>query len=100
MKTRKPPVVLSISGSDPSGGAGQEADLKAYLRHGVYGLNLTTLLTVQNSLGVQAVYPLDPAFLTRQWKALFADMPPDVIKIGALGALPMVERVVRLLNAP
>jgi hydroxymethylpyrimidine/phosphomethylpyrimidine kinase len=105
MKTRKParatpPVVLSISGSDPSGGAGQEADLKAYLRHGVYGLNLTTLLTVQNSLGVQAVRPLDPAFLARQWKALFADIPPDVIKIGALGALPMVERVIKLLNGP
>lgn len=105
MQTRKPararpPVVLSISGSDPSGGAGQEADLKAYLRHGVYGLNLTTLLTVQNSLGVQAVHPLDPAFLARQWRALFADIPPDVIKIGALGALPMVERVVKLLNSP
>ena len=96
--SRKPPVVLSISGSDPSGGAGQEADLKAYLRHGVYGLNLTTLLTVQNSLGVQAVHPLDPAFLELQWKALFADIPPAVIKIGALGALPMVERVAKLLN--
>ena len=94
----KPKVVLSLSGSDPSGGAGQEADLKAYLRHGVYGLNLTTLLTVQNSLGVQAVHPLDPDFLERQWKALFADIPPDVIKIGALGALPMVERVAKLLN--
>ena len=100
MKKRNTPVVLSISGSDPSGGAGQEADLKAYLRHGVYGLNLTTLLTVQNSLGVQAVLPLDPDFLERQWKALFADIPPDVIKIGALGALPMVERVAKLLNRP
>jgi hydroxymethylpyrimidine/phosphomethylpyrimidine kinase len=99
VKTRKTPVVLSISGSDPSGGAGQEADLKAYLRHGVYGLNLTTLLTVQNSLGVQAVHPLDPDFLERQWKALFDDIRPDVIKIGALGALPMVERVAKLLRA-
>jgi hydroxymethylpyrimidine/phosphomethylpyrimidine kinase len=79
VKRRKTPIVLSLSGSDPSGGAGQEADLKAYLRHGVYGLNLTTLLTVQNSLGVKAVRPLDPGFLEKQWDALFEDMPPDVI---------------------
>lgn len=96
---RKTPIVLSISGSDPSGGAGQEADLKAYLRHGAYGLNLTTLLTVQNSLGVKAVRPLDPDFLEKQWDALFEDMPPDVIKLGALGALPMVRRVAKLLRS-
>jgi hydroxymethylpyrimidine/phosphomethylpyrimidine kinase len=97
---RAPPVALTIAGSDPSGGAGQEADLKAFLRHGVYGLNLTTLLTVQNTCGVQAVEPLDPDFLERQWKALFADFTPRVIKIGALGALPMVKRVAKLLNRP
>jgi hydroxymethylpyrimidine/phosphomethylpyrimidine kinase len=99
VKRRKTPIVLSLSGSDPSGGAGQEADLKAYLRHGVYGLNLTTLLTVQNSLGVKAVQPLDPGFLERQWDALFEDMPPDVIKLGALGALPMVRKVAKLLRS-
>lgn len=100
-RTRKrPPVALTIAGSDPSGGAGQEADLKAFLRHGVYGLNLTTLLTVQNTRGVKNVHPLDPDFLTQQWKALFSDIPPDVIKLGALGALPMVKRVARLLNTP
>ena len=96
----RPPVALTIAGSDPSGGAGQEADLKAFLRHGVYGLNLTTLLTVQNTRGVKSVHPLDPAYLTQQWKALFSDIPPDVIKLGALGALPMVKRVARLLNRP
>jgi hydroxymethylpyrimidine/phosphomethylpyrimidine kinase len=94
----KPPVALTIAGSDPSGGAGQEADLKAFLRHGVYGLNLTTLLTVQNTLGVRAVRTLDPAFLERQWKALFADIRPDVVKLGALGSLPMAKRVIKLLN--
>ncbi len=100
-RTRKrPPVALTIAGSDPSGGAGQEADLKAFLRHGVYGLNLTTLLTVQNTRGVKSVQPLDPEYLTAQWKALFSDIPPDVIKLGALGALPMVKRVARLLNRP
>ncbi len=97
---RPPPVALTLAGSDPSGGAGQEADLKAFLRHGVYGLNLTTLLTVQNTRGVQAVAPLDPDFLERQWKALFADFKPAVIKIGALGALPMVRRVAKLLDRP
>jgi hydroxymethylpyrimidine/phosphomethylpyrimidine kinase len=97
---RSAPVALTIAGSDPSGGAGQEADLKAFLRHGVYGLNLTTLLTVQNTCGVQAVEPLDPDFLERQWNALFADFKPRVIKIGALGALPMVRRVANLLRRP
>ena len=96
----RPPVALTIAGCDPSGGAGQEADLKAFLRHGVYGLNLTTLLTVQNTHGVQAVQPLDPDFLERQWTALFADFTPAVIKLGALGALPMVRRVAALLERP
>lgn len=99
-KHRRPPVALTIAGSDPSGGAGQEADLKTFLRHGVYGMNLTTLLTVQNTLGVQSVKPLDPDYLEAQWKALFADIRPDVIKLGALGALPMVKRVAKLLDAP
>lgn len=96
---RTPLVVLTIAGSDPSGGAGQEADLKTFLRHGVYGMNLTTLLTVQNTLGVTAVKPLDPSFLERQWKALFADIRPDVIKIGALGTVSMMNRVAKLLNS-
>jgi hydroxymethylpyrimidine/phosphomethylpyrimidine kinase len=100
LSSRHPPVALTIAGSDPSGGAGQEADLKAFLRHGVYGMNLTTLLTVQNTLGVTAVKPLDPAYLERQWWALLSDIRPDVIKIGALGAVAMMNRVARLLNSP
>lgn len=100
MPRKIPPVALTLAGSDPSGGAGQEADLKTFLRHGVYGLNLTTLLTVQNTRGVQSVRPLDPGFLELQWKALFADIAPGVIKIGALGALPMVRRVAKLLRSP
>lgn len=98
-KKKPPPVALTIAGSDPGGGAGQEADLKIFLRHGVYGLNLTTLLTVQNTLGVRAVRGLDPGFLEKQWKALFADFRPGVIKLGALGSLPMARRVIKLLNA-
>lgn len=100
IRSLRPRVALTIAGSDPSGGAGQEADLKAFLRHGVYGMNLTTLLTVQNTRGVKAVKPLDPDFLERQWDALFSDIRPDVIKLGALGALPMVKRVAKLLDSP
>src|SRR5690606_37102679 len=98
-KHRRPPVVLTIAGSDPSGGAGQEADLKTFLRHGVYGMNLTTLLTVQNTRGVQSVKPLDPDFLERQWTALLEDIRPNVIKIGALGSVAMMRRVAKLLNS-
>ncbi|MFM8639666.1 MAG: bifunctional hydroxymethylpyrimidine kinase/phosphomethylpyrimidine kinase, partial [Planctomycetota bacterium] len=57
------PIALTIAGSDPSGGAGLQADLKAFHRHGVYGMSVVTLLTVQNTLRVSAVEVLDPALV-------------------------------------
>lgn len=101
MKAPKtPPAVLCLSGSDPSGGAGLEADLKTFHRHGVRGMALPTLLTVQNSRGVREVHFLDPNFLAKQWRALFADARPAAIKIGALGSRRMVLRVAGLLSSP
>lgn len=101
MRHAKPPlVVLSISGSDPSGGAGIEADLKTFHRHGVYGMAIPTLLTAQNTLGVRGVRFLDPDFFAEQWRTLFADLRPAAIKIGALGAKRMVLQVVKLLSSP
>ena len=96
---RKVPIALSISGSDPSGGAGLEADLKTWHQHGIYGMAIPTLLTVQNPAGVRAVRFLDPDFFREQWKFLFAAHRPDVIKIGALGSAVMVRRVGDLLRS-
>lgn len=95
---RVPPVVLAISGSDPSGGAGLEADLKVLQAHGVYGIAAPTLLTVQNTTGVRKVKSLEPEFLEEQVAFLLEDLHPAVIKLGALGSRPMLQAVIRLLS--
>src|SRR6266852_4543716 len=94
------PIVLTLAGSDPSGGAGLEADLKTFHQHGVYGMAIPTLLTVQNARGVQQVRFLDPAFLAAQWRALFEEVPPTAIKIGALGSRAMLLKIAALLHSP
>lgn len=79
------PVALSIAGSDPSGGAGIQADLKTFHAHGVYGQAVLSLWTVQNTRGVSRVQPLPPADVVAQLRAIMEDMPPSAIKTGALG---------------
>ena len=79
------PAALSIAGSDPSGGAGIQADLKAFCDHQVYGMAVLAALTAQNTTGVSGVMPVPPAFLTAQLQAVLADIPPAAIKIGMLG---------------
>ena len=99
METRAaPPIVLTISGSDPSGGAGLEADLKVLHRHGVFGMAVPTLLTVQNTTGVRKVKHLDPGFLEEQVDFLLQDLFPSVIKIGAIGSRQMLQALVRILS--
>jgi hydroxymethylpyrimidine/phosphomethylpyrimidine kinase len=93
-----PPVVLSLSGSDPSGGAGLEADLKTFQRHGVYGMAVPTLLTVQNTTGVRKVKTLEPDFFEEQVAFLLEDMFPAVIKIGAIGDKRMLQALIRILS--
>jgi len=92
------PIVLSISGSDPSGGAGLEADLKTFHQHGVYGMAVPTLLTVQNTLGVRKVKTLEPDFLEEQVDFLLEDIFPTVIKIGSIGSRRMVQALIRILS--
>jgi hydroxymethylpyrimidine/phosphomethylpyrimidine kinase len=79
------PVALTIAGSDPSGGAGIQADLKTFHQFGVYGEAAITLVTVQNTCGVQRVACLDPQLVTDQIRAVLADIPPGAAKTGALG---------------
>jgi len=79
------PVCLTIAGSDPSGGAGIQADLKTFHRHGVYGAAAITLITVQNTRGVESVHLLDPDLVAAQVRSVLDDLPVAVIKTGALG---------------
>ncbi len=90
-------VVLTIAGSDPSGGAGLQGDLKTLAAFGVYGAAVPTLWTVQNSLGVHEVTVLDPEDVRRQLRAVLDDMPVAAIKIGALGSAEMVATVAQEL---
>ncbi len=91
------PVALSIAGSDPSGGAGIQADLKTFHQFGIYGEAVLTLITVQNSQGVQRVQVLDPEIIEAQIRAVIADIPPHAVKIGALGNRGVAEAVARIL---
>ena len=87
------PTALSIAGSDPSGGAGIQADLKTFHQRKVYGMAVITLLTAQNTRGVQTIYVMKPAQVIRQLEAVLADISPQAAKTGALGD----EKVLRAI---
>jgi hydroxymethylpyrimidine/phosphomethylpyrimidine kinase len=86
-------VALTIAGSDPSGGAGLQADLKTFQQCGVYGMSVVTLLTVQNTQAVTDVQLLSPDLIQRQWTAVASDIPPHAIKTGALGSAEIIAQV-------
>ena len=88
-----PPVALTIAGSDPSGGAGIQADLKTFHQFGVYGEAVITLLTVQNTVRVSRVEVMPAALVLEQLAAVIEDIPPGAAKTGALGSAEMVEAV-------
>ena len=87
------PVAMTIAGSDPSGGAGLQADLKTFHQHGVYGTSVVTLLTVQNTRTVLAVEILKPDFVMAQLDAVLADIPPRASKTGALGNVEVISAI-------
>ncbi len=87
------PIALTIAGSDPSGGAGIQADLKTFHQFGVYGTTVISLLTVQNTLRVSAVKPLPASMVLAQLNAVLEDLPPQAVKTGALGNAEIVELV-------
>jgi hydroxymethylpyrimidine/phosphomethylpyrimidine kinase len=84
------PVALTIAGSDPSGGAGIQADLKTFHQFGVYGEAVITLLTVQNSQRVDRVECVSPELVIAQIRAVVEDIPPQAAKLGALGTAEIV----------
>src|SRR3954462_7064985 len=83
------PVALTIAGSDPSGGAGIQADLKTFHQFGVYGEAVITLITVQNTRGVDRVECLSPDLVSEQIRAVIGDIAPHAAKVGALGNLDL-----------
>ena len=93
------PVVLSIAGFDPSSGAGIAADLKTFGAHGCYGVAALTALTIQNTQGVLALYPTEPAVLKETVAALLGDGRVKAVKIGMLASRANAEVVSEVLEA-
>jgi hydroxymethylpyrimidine/phosphomethylpyrimidine kinase len=96
---RRVPVALTIAGSDSGGGAGIQADLKAFARAGLHGTTAITAITVQNTIAVSAVQAVDPEIITGQIRAVADDLGVDVVKIGMLGDVATIEAVARALEA-
>lgn len=92
------PNVLSIAGSDPSGGAGIQADLKTFAALGVYGMAAITSLTAQNTRGVAGVADVPPEFVARQIEAIFADVRVDAVKIGMLSNADIIHAVAQMIE--
>jgi hydroxymethylpyrimidine/phosphomethylpyrimidine kinase len=92
------PRALSIAGSDSGGGAGIQADLKAFARCGVHGMSAITAITVQNTLGVDAVHPVPPEIVLAQVRAVVADIGVDAVKVGMLGSIETVHAVALALD--
>jgi hydroxymethylpyrimidine/phosphomethylpyrimidine kinase len=90
--------VLSIAGSDPSGGAGIQADLKAFAALGAYGMAVITALTAQNTQGVRSFQTVDPTFVAEQIDAIFDDVRVDAVKIGMVATAPIAGAIVDRLR--
>jgi hydroxymethylpyrimidine/phosphomethylpyrimidine kinase len=92
------PTALSIAGSDSGGGAGIQADLKAFAACGVHGMTAITAITAQNTVGVSAVEAISPATIVAQVRAVAEDIGVDAVKIGMLGTAETVAAVVEALD--
>lgn len=92
-------TALSIAGSDSSGGAGIQADLKTFLANGVYGMTAITAITAQNTTGVKDCFNLPAAMVEAQIDAVFADIVPDAVKIGMVSSAEIIGVIVRKLKA-
>src|ERR1700684_520049 len=92
------PRALTIAGSDSGGGAGIQADLKAFARCGVHGTCAVTAVTAQNTLGVSAVHSIPPDVILEQVRAVLSDIGVDAVKVGMLGTVDTVRVVARALD--
>src|SRR5437016_3434498 len=88
------PIALTIAGSDSSGGAGIQADLKTFAALGVYGASVITALTAQNTTGVSCIHQVPAEFVTAQIDAVFADLAIGAVKIGMVAHPPVIDAIV------
>lgn len=86
-------TVLTIAGSDSSGGAGIQADLKTFAAHGLYGMSVITAITAQNTTGVYAIQEISPDMIKCQLDAIFTDIFPDAVKIGMVCSLEIIQTI-------
>ena len=94
---QRTPVALAIAGSDSGGGAGIQADLKAFAAVGVHGTTAVTAITAQNTLGVDAIHAIPPEVIVAQVAAVAGDIGVDAVKIGMLGTTATIDAVVEAL---
>ena len=92
-------TALSIAGSDSSGGAGIQADMKTMSAHGVYAMTAITALTAQNTTGVTGIFEVTPEFLSMQLDAVFTDISPDAVKIGMVSSAALIRVIAQKLTA-
>ncbi|NLY18436.1 MAG: bifunctional hydroxymethylpyrimidine kinase/phosphomethylpyrimidine kinase [Clostridiaceae bacterium] len=86
-------TVLTIAGSDSSGGAGIQADIKTMTANGVYAMSAVTALTAQNTTGVTGIMEVTPEFLSKQLDSIFTDIFPDAVKIGMVSSAKLIETI-------
>ena len=91
-------TALSIAGSDTSGGAGIQADLKTMTMNGVFAMSAITALTAQNTTGVQGIFEVTPEFLGMQIDSVFTDIRPDAVKIGMVSSVGLIESIAKKLK--
>src|SRR6516225_12286626 len=93
-----PPIVLTFASSDPSGGAGVQADILTLSSMGCHPLSVLTAITVQDTLGVEGLQPLDSEWVADQARCLLEDMPVDAFKIGVLGSVENIAAIAEILS--
>ena len=91
-------TAVTIAGSDSSGGAGIQADLKTMIANGVYAMTAITALTAQNTTGVQGIFEVTPEFLEQQIDSVFTDIRPDAVKIGMVSSVRLIESIAKKLK--
>lgn len=93
MESANLPVIMTIGGTDPTGGAGITADLEAIISHGGHAVSVVSCITVQDTCGVMQIEPVDAKLLIQQARAVLEDMPVDVIKIGLIGSDENIQAI-------
>src|SRR5438309_11857646 len=92
-----PPIVLTFAASEPSGGAGMQADILTLASMGCHPRSVITAITIQDTLGVEAVQALEAEWVSDQARCLLEDMPVDAFKIGALGSVENIAAIAEIL---